>query len=67
VDHNQHILFFYGASKGNLGMIGVGGILFDPRGHVESDYSLGLMITIKNEAKTLVVFQGLQILKPTRG
>ena len=42
VRQNTPTLFFDGASKGNLGEAGVGGIIFDPRGNIVSSYAWGL-------------------------
>lgn len=40
--HNQHILFFDGASKGNPGVEGNKGIIYDPKGKEKSNFVLGL-------------------------
>ena len=53
---------FDGASKSNLGVAGVGGILLDPRGHVEQTFTWGLGYRTNNEAKWLAFLQGLQSL-----
>jgi ribonuclease HI len=39
---HKHILFFYGASKGNPGEAGGGGVLYDPDEILEWVYSWGL-------------------------
>ena len=36
---NKHILFFDGASKGNPGLVGGGGVLVSPIGHPEISFS----------------------------
>lgn len=38
---NKHILFFDGASKGNPGLAGGGGVLVSPTGFLEIKFRLG--------------------------
>ena len=54
--------FFDGASKGNPGVAGAGGILLDPRGHVEQTFAWGLGHRTNNEAEWLALLQGLHSL-----
>ena len=43
-------------------MAGAGGILLDPKGHVEQTFAWGLGNRINNEAEWLALLQGLQSL-----
>ena len=43
-------------------MAGAGGILLDPRGHVEQTFAWGLRHRTNNEAEWLALLQGLQSL-----
>jgi ribonuclease HI len=52
-------LFFDGASKGNPGVAGGGGILVSPNGLLEITYAWGLGIETNNRAKALALWQGL--------
>jgi hypothetical protein len=47
------ILFFDGASTGNPGVIGAGGVIFESDGKNVLDYSWGLGKTTNNIAKSL--------------
>ena len=53
---------FDGALKGNLEVAGAGGILLDPRGHVEKTFAWGLGHRTNNMAEWLAILQGLQSL-----
>eukprot|EP00253_Pinus_taeda_P026904 PITA_26904 len=55
----EHCLFFDGASKGNPGVAGSGGILLSPGGLLEMRFHWGLGIESKNRAKALALWQGL--------
>jgi ribonuclease HI len=55
------ILFFDGASAGNPGATGAGGVIFDSDGQNILDYSWGLGKTTNNRAESLAVYMGLQI------
>jgi ribonuclease HI len=46
-----------------VGVVGVGGILFDPRGTSIKNLTWGLGITFNNLAKTYALLRGLQIAK----
>ena len=52
-EKNSYALFFDGASKGNPGVAGAGGILLDPRGQIEQTFAWGLGIISNNEAEWL--------------
>ena len=43
-------------------MAGAGGILLDPRGHVEQTFAWGLGYRTNNEAEWLALLQGMKIL-----
>ena len=47
------------------GVAGAGGILLDPRGHVEQTFAWGLGYRTNNEAKWLALLQGMKILAST--
>ena len=52
---NSYAFFFDGASKGNPGVAGVGGILLNPRGQIEQTFSWGLGHRTNNEAEWLAL------------
>jgi hypothetical protein len=56
---NKHIFFFDGASKGNPGPAGGGGVLVSPTGHLELRFAWGLGIETNNRAEALALWQGL--------
>jgi len=56
---NQHILFFDGASKGNPGLVGRGGVLVSPTIHLELRFAWGLGIETNNRAEALALWQGI--------
>ena len=53
------VLFFDGASKGNPGQAGGGGIIFEPSGNPHLSYAWGLGHTSNNQAEYLALWQGL--------
>ena len=53
-------LFFDGASKGNPGQAGGGGILFEPSSKLHLTYAWGLGYTSNNHAEYLALWQGLK-------
>ena len=54
-------LLFYGASKGNLGLAGARGVIFDPGENKMKDFAWGLGNKSKNGAEWLDLFKGLEI------
>ena len=57
---DEWCLFFDGASKGNPGQAGGGGILFEPSSKLHLSYTWGLGHTSNNNAKYLVLWKGLK-------
>eukprot|EP00253_Pinus_taeda_P007428 PITA_07428 len=57
----EHCLFFDGASKGNPGATGGGGVLLKPDGSTELRYHWGLGIESNNRAEALALWQGLNL------
>eukprot|EP00253_Pinus_taeda_P006677 PITA_06677 len=55
----EHCLFFDGASKGNPGVAGSGGVLLSPGGFPEMRFHWGLGIETNNRAEALALWQGL--------
>jgi hypothetical protein len=56
-------LFFYGSSKGNPGVAGAGGILYDFKGRAEITYAWGLAQATNNQAKVYAILQCLVLAK----
>ena len=54
-------LFFDGASKGNPGAAGAGGVLYSPGGNIENKFSWGLGTKSNNEAEALAILKGCQL------
>ena len=52
-------LFFDGASKGNPGQAGGGGIIIEPSGTLHLSYAWGLGYASNNQAEYLALWQGL--------
>ena len=57
----DHCLFFDGASKGNPGIAGSGGVLLNPGGFTEMRFHSGLGIETNNRAEALALWQGLNL------
>jgi ribonuclease HI len=55
----NHVLYFDGASKGNLGEAGARGVLYSPRGKRMLDYSWNLGVTTTNMAEAYAMYQGV--------
>jgi ribonuclease HI len=55
----DHCLFFDGASKGNPGAAGGGGVLLNPVGDLTLSYAWGLGQDTNNRAEALALWQGL--------
>jgi hypothetical protein len=53
------ILCFDGASKGNPGEAGAGGVLYSPRGNRLLDFSWNLGKTTNNMAEAYAIYQGI--------
>ena len=58
---NELCLFFDGASKGNPGLAGCGGVITESKGNVISTYSWGLGIESNNKVEFCGLLQGLRI------
>ena len=58
---DDHCLFFDGASKGNPGVAGGGGVLLSPGGSTELRFQWGLGIESNNRAEALALWQGLNL------
>jgi len=56
---NEWCLFFDGASKGNPGKAGGGGIILEPSGKIHLSYAWGLGQASNNQAEILALWQGL--------
>ena len=56
-------LFFYGASKGNPGRAGGGGIILEPRGKVVIEYYWNIGYNSNNMAEAYGLWKGLKQLK----
>ena len=56
---DEWCLFFDGASKGNPGQAGGGGIIFDPSSTICMSYARGLGHASNNQAEYLALWQGL--------
>ena len=59
-------MFFDGASKGNPGEAGAGGILLNPGGQVEHTFAWGLGSRTNNEAEWMALIQSLHILRENK-
>ena len=53
-------LFFDGALKGNLGMVGGGGVIIFPEGKIEIEYYLNIGNETNNMAEVYFLGQGLK-------
>ena len=58
---DDHCLFFDGASKGNPGVAGGGGVLLRLGGSSELRFHWGLGIESNNRAEALALWQGLNL------
>jgi ribonuclease HI len=63
---NSHLLFFDGASTGNPGATGAGGVVFDSEGNKVMDFAWGLGKATNNHAEVLAVFMGLHLIPANR-
>ena len=62
-ERNIFKLFFDGASKGNPGRAGGGGVVIDPDGNVEIEYYWNIGQDSNNMAEAYGLWQGLKQLK----
>jgi ribonuclease HI len=60
---HSNILFFDGASRNNLGVIGVGGIICDLGGNPLVQFSWGLGNVTNNSAEAYALWQGIRLAK----
>ena len=60
---NKVSCFFDGASKGNLGIAGVGGMLYDPGGMSKTSFSWGIGQSTDNQVETLTLLKSRQLAK----
>jgi hypothetical protein len=59
----NHILYFDGASKGNPGVAGAGGVIICPRGNQVLSFHWNLGIATNNQAEAYALYQGLHLAK----
>ena len=59
ISSDEWCLFFDGASKGNPGQAGGGGIILEPSGDCHLSYAWGLGLASNNQAEYLALWQGL--------
>ena len=62
LEKNSYAILFDGASKGNPGEAGAGGILLNLGGQVEHTFSWGIGSRTNNEAEWMDLIQSLHIL-----
>ena len=62
-NQQRHSLFFDGVAKGNLGRVGVGGVILNPDGIRIHNFAWGLGIASNIQVEALALFQGLKLLK----
>lgn len=60
---SSYILLFNGATKGNPGKVGVGGVIKNLEGNIEHNYSWGLGHNTNTQAEALALLQGFKQLK----
>ena len=54
-------MFFDGASKGNPGLEGAGGVIFDSKGNKQKEYAWGIGRATNNGAEWLALIKGLEL------
>ena len=64
--NNSASIFFDGASKGNLGITGAGGLIISPDIMIETCFSWGLGTSSNNQAESYSLLKACQIAKETR-
>ena len=60
---NKASIFFDGASKGNPGKAGVGGLIFYPGIKLETSFSWGIVKTTNNQAELFALLKACQLAK----
>ena len=60
---NKVPIFFDGASKGNPGNAGVGGLIFYPGGRLETSFSWGVGQLTNNQAELFALLKACQLAK----
>ena len=60
---NKVSIFFDGASKGNPGKAGEGGLIFYPGGNLETSFSWGVGQTTNNQAELYALLKACQLAK----
>ena len=63
---NKVSIFFDGASKGNSGKVGAGGLIFYPGGNLETSFSWGVGQTTNNQVELYTLLKACQLAKETR-
>jgi hypothetical protein len=58
-EHSHYTLFTNGATKGNLGAIGTGGVIIGPDGQYVASFAWEPGISSNNDAEKLAIWQGL--------
>ena len=58
-------MFFYSASKGNPGLVGAGGVIYDPMGNKQKEYAWGIGRAMNNGAKLIALIKGLELARDT--
>jgi hypothetical protein len=58
-----HSFFFDGASKGNLGEAGAGGVILGLRGEIETTYAWSLGKVTNNQVEAYALLKGLELAK----
>jgi ribonuclease HI len=59
ISSNSLILSFDGASKGNLGVEGVGGVFYSQEGHLEFNFAWSIGHSSNNQDEAYALLQGL--------
>ena len=60
---NKVLVFFDGASKGNLGITEAGGLLYYPGGMLGTSFSWGIGQSTNNQAEILALLKSYQLAK----
>ena len=54
-------MFFNGASKGNLGLVGTSGVIFDSKGNKQKEYAWGIGRATNNGEEWIALIKGLEL------